>query len=336
VSGPPQANRIPAPPCPVRAHLEFGTDFYDVPLRMSLLADIQAECTAEQASVSRLLRLCLQLASRLKHDPLKTWALSELNGYPEDADLPPYRVVKTRSRGYFADRFVGQATLDIPMSILPEPLRSRFSVARLDQPISQYEELLSGEGSFQSPWPQELALHYGKKVSQLQCIRMWQELPRSAVASLIDTVKTRVLSMVLDIEAENPEAGEIQRPGAIPIPEGKVAQIFNTNIYGGTVQNLAAGSTDVVQTATINVTPGDLGTLLKFVADQGVDAAHTQELAGAIAADTTAGAKGIGPRVAEWLRLLPSKAGTAVAKIGSGALIALITKGILMYFGLSD
>jgi hypothetical protein len=336
---PPQATSVQAPPHLIRVRGRFYNSWGISTkswLHMSLLADIQFECTAERASVSRLLRLCLQLASRLKHDPFKGWALHELNGYPKDAELPPYRIVETRSPGFFADRFIGQVTFDIPMSILPEPLRSRFLVARLDQPISQYEELLSEEGGFSAPWPQELALHYGKEVSPIQCLRMWQELPRSGVASLIDTVKTRVLSMVLDIKAENPDAGDIQGPGAVPIPEAKVAQIFNTNIYGGTVQNLAAGSTDIVQTATVTVAAGNLGGLLKFIADQGVAPTHASELAQAVEADTAAGAKGIGPRVADWLARLPAKAGSATAKIGSGALIALITKGILQYFGLGD
>ena len=140
---------------------------------MSLLAEIQNECTSKDGSVSRLLRLCLQLAARLKHAPLKEWALHELNGYPDASSAPDYRVFQTRSRGFFADQY-RQVTLDIPARILDEPIRTRFSEARLDQPISQYEELLSGDSnsSFQISWPQDLALYYGPKVSGIQCLRM--------------------------------------------------------------------------------------------------------------------------------------------------------------------
>lgn len=231
---------------------------------MSLLAEIQHECTSKDGEVSRLLRLCLQLGARLQHEPLKEWVLHELNGYPDEGNLPDYRVYKTRSRGFFADRFTRQFTLDIPMRGLDEPLRTRFSEARLNQPIRQYEDLLSGgSGSdLQLPWPQELALFYGPKVSKVQCLRMWQELPRAAVAGLIDTVKTRVLSMVLEIETVNPAAGEIA--GASSIPEGKVAQIFNTNIYGGQVGNLAAGSSGVVQNVGTQVLQGDMRRLQDY------------------------------------------------------------------------
>ena len=104
---------------------------------MSLLASIQDECVSNGAIVSRLLRLCLQLAAQLKHAPLKEWVLHELNGYPDGAGLPDDRKFRTRSRRFFTDRLIGQATLDIPINVLPKELREKFSEARLDQPISQ-------------------------------------------------------------------------------------------------------------------------------------------------------------------------------------------------------
>lgn len=44
---------------------------------MALLAEIQSECTSKDVNVSRLLRLCLLLAEKLKHAPLKEWATHE-------------------------------------------------------------------------------------------------------------------------------------------------------------------------------------------------------------------------------------------------------------------
>ena len=252
---------------------------------MSLLAEIQQECTAKEGDVSRILRLCLQLSVRLKHEPLKEWVLHELNGYPEGVMLPEYRIFKTGSRGFFADRLVGKLTLDIPMSGLDEPLRTRFSEARLDRPIRQYEELLAAdsEDDFQLPWPQEVALYYGPKVSPIQCLRMWQVMPRAGLAGLIDTVKTRVLSMALEIESLNPAAGDIA--GASSIPEPAVAQIFNTNIFGGQVGNLAAGSTGVVQNVGGQVQQGDMQSLKSYLQAIGLEQSEISELGDAIDAD---------------------------------------------------
>jgi AbiTii len=302
---------------------------------MSLLADIQSECVAREASISRILRLCLQLAARLKHDPLKEWALHELNGYSDGVDLPAYRVFETRSVGFFAD-FMHRVTLDIPMNVVDEPLRTKFSTARLDQPISQYEDLLGaeGEGSFRLPWPMELTLHYGPKISEIQCIKIWQELPQAALSGLIDTVKTRVLSMVLAIESENPDAGDI-RGAAVPIPEAKVTQIFNTNITGSQVQNLAAGSTGVAQTAGNQIAAGDEKALTQYLASIGIAAAESAKLLSAIEQDKEEGSTGIGNRAAEWLKTLRAKANDVGGEIAKHSVALAASHAILEYLGLS-
>lgn len=58
---------------------------------MGILQDIIAEATASDSNAPRLLRLCMVLGSRLPHEPLKTWARYELEGYPKDVDVPSYR-----------------------------------------------------------------------------------------------------------------------------------------------------------------------------------------------------------------------------------------------------
>lgn len=302
---------------------------------MSLLAEIQSECLAKDGSVSRLLRLCLQLAARLKHEPLKTWVLHELNGYPDAESIPDYRFHRTRSLGFFADQFT-QVTLQIPGNLLPEPLKTRFNTARMDQPISQYEELLQGSSTtdFQMPWPQELALRYGPKVSPIQCLKMWQELPRSAIAGLVDTVKTRVLSMVLDIEMENPAAGEIVG-STHPISENKVAQIFNTNIYGGQVGNVAAGSSGVTQQVGDQVVAGDLASLKKYLGSIGVTEPENAALVAALEEDQVSGA-GLGARVKEWLANLRQRVNMVGGDIAKQSLAGMAAQAVLVYLGMGS
>lgn len=303
---------------------------------MSLLAEIQNECLAKDGSVSRLLRLCLQLSARLKHEPLKTWVLRELNGYPDSETIPDYRVHRTRSMGYFADQFA-QVTLQIPGNLMPEPLKTRFGTARMDQPISQYEELLQGDSTatFQLPWPQELALHYGPKVSPIQCLKIWQELPRSGVAGLVDTVKTRVLSMVLDIEMENPMAGEIAG-SALPISENKVAQIFNTNIYGGQVGNVAAGSSGVTQQVGDQVVAGDLASLKKYLGSIGVTEPEKIQLVAALEDDQATAHAGIGERVTEWLANLRQRVNVVGGDIAKQSLAGMAAQALLVYMGIGS
>ena len=81
-------------------------------------------------------------------------------------------------------------------------------------------------------------------------------IPVGALVAAIDTIRTRVLNFVLDIEAEAPEAGEAPL-NSNPLPQDLVQQIFNTNIYGD-VQNLANASPGAQQHATYNAQNSDL------------------------------------------------------------------------------
>ncbi|MCU4366444.1 hypothetical protein KTG70_15320 [Acinetobacter variabilis] len=60
------------------------------------------------------------------------------------------------------------------------------------------------------------------------------------IEGVLDIVKTRILSFVLEIEALDPDAGEAAL-NSNPIPQEQVSQIFNINISGN-VQNLASGN----------------------------------------------------------------------------------------------
>lgn len=174
---------------------------------MALLQDIVAEATREECDVPSLLRKALVLAARLRNDELKTWVGHELNGYPEESLVPEYRRSDVISYGYFADRFVGQATLQVPVTVLPEQFREKYRRVVLQNPINALVDLLARSKEKGSeitfPWP-AAARPYAQKVSTLQCISAWRVLNPSFIAGVIDTVKTRILLLSLDLEAEPP------------------------------------------------------------------------------------------------------------------------------------
>lgn len=307
---------------------------------MSLLQEIQAECTAKGADVPRLLRLCLQLAGRLKHGALREWVLWELNGYPSEAQVPKYRTFAVRSLGHFVDRVTGsEATLMISLGVLPENLRTEYAVVRLDQPISQYQQLVhesastvDQSGVVTLPWRIEHAVKYGSKMTQgLQCINAWREIPIAGLVGMLDTVKTRVLSMVLDLEGEDPRAGEVpsDRPS---ISEAKVTQIITTNIYGGNVQNLSAGSSGVSQAAGDQVVAGDVESLARALTAAGVTAEETAELRTALAVDAPQPSGSFGASTTAWLK----KFARSAASSGREVAIGLVTQVLSKYVGLQS
>jgi hypothetical protein len=305
---------------------------------MSLLREIQSECVAKDASISRLLRQCLVLAARLDNRSLREWAESELNGYAEGSSLPSYRVFAVRSRGYFVDRHIGSGTLDIPVTVLPEDLRKEYAEARLDQPIGQYEDLVrrsegDKEGLLRLPWPIGLAVKYGSKISSMQCVEAWRELPVAAVVGMIDTVKTRILTLSLDLERADSRAGEVSST-SLNVTSERVAQIIVTNIYGGQVGNIATASPATTQTYKVQVVKGDLGSLLEHLRRLGFDEASLKELPAVIDADAKEGTQGLGSRTKAWLSKAATRIGSFATDVSKETLTSLATKAILAFLGL--
>lgn len=221
---------------------------------MSLLREIQSAAIDSDVPLTTLLRKCKVLAARLGNEELKSWIDSELNGYESTDDLPEYRVVNVNSKGHFSGPFQsGLRNADIPMTCMPEEFRVSLSHTYLMQPVATLEDLVtrSDGGTLHEAWNPDIVAHFGGNIYQnMNCMQAWKVIPIGAVVAAVDTIRTRVLNFVLDVEAEAPEAGEAPL-NSNPLPQDRVQQIFNTNIYGD-VQNLANASPGAQQNATYN------------------------------------------------------------------------------------
>ena len=170
---------------------------------MSLIHDIQAAAISQTTDVPTLLRMCKLLAARISHEQLAQWVDSELNGYPNVASMPDYRIVQVDSYGTFIGAFARADKLQVPVSLLPESIREQFKHAYMGNSISAYAVLLNGDktGRIEEPWPISLAVHHASKLMKnMQCVAAWKEIPIGAVVRLLDSVKTRVLGFAIDLE----------------------------------------------------------------------------------------------------------------------------------------
>lgn len=220
---------------------------------MSLLRQIQDAAIDSSIDLPTLLRKCKVLAARLGNDDFKRWIDNELSGYDNKNDLPEYRILSVNSKGHFSGAFgSGIRNADIPLRCLPEKFRENLRHAYLMQPIAAIASLVedSNSGSLQEPWNPDLVAHFGQNIyERMACLQAWKVIPASALVAALDTVRTRVLNFALEIEAQNPAAGEAMA-NEKPVPQETVQHIFNTYITGD-VQNLSSGSTNVTQHAKL-------------------------------------------------------------------------------------
>lgn len=248
---------------------------------MSLLRDIQNAALDSKVHLPDLLRKCKVLAVRLGNEDLKAWVDSELNGYGGNDSLPSYRSFRVESRGNFAGPMgSGLNGAPIPLSCLPEHVSEMLFTHHSREPVSAFADLVSrtnSSASFHVPWPADLVAHVGQDIYEnMNCLSAWQVIPRGAIVGILDTVRTRILNFVLEIEADAPDAGEAA-PGMHPVSQERINQVFHTEIYGN-VGNVATGSTGVSQTNVVGVAQGDFNSLRTYLSSLGLDDEDLGEL----------------------------------------------------------
>jgi hypothetical protein len=303
---------------------------------MTLLRDIQNSAINSESKLSDLLRKCKVLAARLQNDVLNQWVDAELNGYSPKDNLPAYRIIHCNAAGNLGGPFGAEMrNITIPVACLPEKWKDWAQTCYLRHPVSSLEELSKGEGDIlHSDWPGNLIATVATKIYRgYSLYAAWLIISKSDIIAILDTVRNRILNFVLEIEKENPEAGEAQ-PNTKPIPEEKVTQVFNMFITGN-VQNLATGSSNFIQSDHRLVLHGDFASLSSFLKSVGVTDGDIIELDKAIKEDEAVEQeKGFGEKVSSWIGKMLSKAGTAAWSISTSAAGALLAKAIARYYGL--
>ena len=130
--------------------------------------------------------------------------------------------------------------------------------------------------------PDLALLLQGKMFPDMDCVSAVVEIEGNELAQLLSAVKNRILDFVLQIEAENADAGEAP-PNTHPVPAEKLQPLVQNFIFG--VGNIAHNSHSFSQTASGDVSVADLRKLIAELGDRldglqlGVDerrAAQTQ------------------------------------------------------------
>lgn len=201
---------------------------------MSLLRRIQDATVDSKFQLADVLRMCKILAARLDHPAFKEWIEQELNGYKDRERLPNYRILKSLGcRGDFFGSFgSGLKNAPIPPISLPEEFREAVSTKYILQSVSAVESIVrqanqTNQSILRALWEADAVVLLGSNVYETMiCGQAWTDIPTAAFVAVLDTVKSRILDFVIEIEAEAPDAGDTQ-PGEKPIPDQLVNVIFN-------------------------------------------------------------------------------------------------------------
>jgi hypothetical protein len=302
-----------------------------------LLDDIIDTAVDSSQRLSVLLRKCLLLAHELKDERLKSWANQELNGYSSKDNIPEYRVVYAGAHGNFSGAF-GSSLQDwpIPPVALEEKHREFAEKVYLAQAVSAYEDVVAQEsGRIVFEWPGNMVVYYQGKFfdRRYALISAWQEVPKSCLVELLDTIRNRTLNMALEIKEQlGASARDLRnvRPSDIK----KVQQTVVNNIYGGTNYFASGQSQMVASTATTQtfIPAGNRQELEAVLLKSGLTANDLQKLTEAEEAE---GGQKLGVRVRAWVKDTAPKVVAGGVKIGISVARQLLTEWLKQYYGLN-
>lgn len=222
---------------------------------MSFLREIQNDAASTDTDVANLLRKCKILAARLGSRGFSAWVDMELNGYPFEQPAPKYRRLVT---GWFAQFISSSWRVEraaIPDFIVPEEARDAFHWTEVGDGVAAIQQFALDDGGVaQINHPELILAVQGKMFPGMSCASVWAQIFSNEFAQLLSAIRSRILDFVLELEAENPEAGEAL-PKSQPIPDDKLQPLVNN--FFGSVGNLAQGSHGFSQKATVGIQRGD-------------------------------------------------------------------------------
>jgi hypothetical protein len=310
---------------------------------MTPLEELIEGASGDSVPVATLLRKVKVVAARLGTVELEQWVDHELTGYPENADVPDYRAARpTEVKGHFG----GPAGSGLQNAVIPRinfPAKFRdgplFNMS-FRQPISELERMAQADQILHADWPGDAVVLTNQllgtgEVQLYEYMGLQQAfrlISPHHVAALVDTVRTRILTLVLSLESVVPAAGQ---PNA-PVADSARVDRLVMNIFGGS-PNVAVASTNFRQQAVSMPPIGDRDGLFGALEALGIEALDLDALRTAIHKDEDSGdgvpGRSIGLRVRAWAGGLALKGSSAAGKGAATAAGAMALKALASYYG---
>jgi hypothetical protein len=310
---------------------------------VDLLRRISDGATGNTVPLSEVLRLCIRLGRLLGNEELVTWAKAEVMGYEDTKTMPNYRTLDTEVHADFYGPFgSGIKNTIIPRSFIEKKHRDTLCKSYMTQPVAELEHLTTapskGGGTLTAHWSGDAIAYYQQKelyTNGMVIASAWRVLTQSAVAGILETIRTRVLDFALRIEdelgldgAQPAQNGEIEQPTA-----KKVEQIVYATIYGA--GNVSLGNNGNLTQSIVNVQPGDLNSLKAYLKESGLPDELINDLEGALDKDSNADLQP-GPATQSWLGKVMILLGKGTLSLSSNISGSLVAEAIMRFLGLAQ
>lgn len=224
--------------------------------------------------------------------------------------------------------------VEVPESAIDEQYRDQMRATYFMEGVHQLLRVIqdSHEGAVYLTVPPETrSLIKDRSIREDFVIGSLRKMvPCSFLEGILDTVRTRVLNLTLELESKAADAGNPLEDLRKNKPE-QIQHIYNTEIRG-TVGNFAQGSSDFSQVS--HVQANDQDALAKVLNELGLDEQSVVELVAAAKEERPINDKAFGPRVSQLVGKAVGKAWEGLLKVPGTVAANLLASALKGYYGL--
>ncbi|MDH6025477.1 MULTISPECIES: hypothetical protein [Vibrio] len=305
---------------------------------MSILREIQASLISEQPNLSSILLKLRLLAARLGSDTLADWVKYELSGYPDNIELPDYRVVAVSFKGTFSGPFnSGIKNAPIPSALIEKYASDKWTHRRLTDGIATIDDLIKSSqdsGSVGLDCANLILLLQGKVYEDYACNEIVGSISRSSLVQIQNEVKSRALELTIELEKSIPAAVDIvlsPSPNE-SIDTQEITKIINQTIYGNYTEISNSGDGASIGVHAIQ---GNAELLTEKLESAGITKSSAEELAAIVKAEPPSSPEEpLGNKAKKWLVDNLKKAEDGTWKVGISVATDVIKKSVMGYYGL--
>lgn len=287
---------------------------------MGLLQDIQVSLLDEKAKIAPILFKLRFLAHRLESDVLEDWVRFELEGYPKNSLVPEYRMAVLTYTGTLTDGLRTISNNGIPNHVIKTHCGEQWVKYSITESLPAIERMIfqseNGKGEFGIDVSNLKLLLDGKIYQGFNVIELQARISSGTFFGIVNTVRSRLLNFVLELEQKVPVSADIVVGGSAEVTSldtDKVAYLTQ-NIFNAPVQNITTSGT--ASTINANVIRGDVESLKKALEALGLAPTEAHSLANIASGEKPGATQRIGERASEWIKSRVSRGADGILKIG--------------------
>lgn len=305
---------------------------------MSLLQQIQESVVQEGSDLGSILLKLRLLAARLGSDTLEEWVKHESEGYPKDAEVPPYRIVGVTYRGTFSGSFgSGINNAQIPPYLIEKHAGESWTKYEVRESIAAVDEMIkksSDGGTLGIDASNLILLLQGKIYEGYACNDVSGTISLTAFYEIQQTVRSRILELTLELEKSVPGAmhvafGESKENKA---ETEQVQQISQQIIYGNVSTAVAGGAGSQI---AVGINERDNASFIEHLVQNGIPQGDATELAELMAEEEPASSEEpFGEKAKGWVAGNLKKAAEGAWGVGLSVATKVLTEAAMKYYGL--